>query len=139
MDDEHDNGGFGNFAWYQMGRWSAEMDQEHQRTFDHVRGTGPISRADYNYAVQMNQALAAEDRRLNGLVDHLQGQLNASRADYERLREWANGQATEAAALRTKCAALEALGKEKDALISDIWNRWSDLRWNRDPSSEDDF
>jgi predicted nuclease with TOPRIM domain len=138
MDDEHGDSGFGSLAWYQMGRWSERSSQRTREWMDSIHNP-VVAKSHYDEAVRLNQALVAADRHLNGLVDQLQGQLNASRADYERLREWANQRDAEATALRTKCTALEALGKEKDALISDIWNRWSDLRWNRDPSSEGDF
>ena len=128
MDDEHsDNGGFGGLAWYQIGRWSMELDQERQRTYDHVSGRGPVSRADYNRAVRLNQALAAEDRRLNNLVDILQAQVNNARADYERLRVWANERQAEVDALKAKCEAIEANSREKSDLISDLYQRWKTL------------
>ena len=95
MDDDQDVSGFGGLAWYQIGRWSAEMDQEHQRTFDHVSGRGIVSRAEYSLAVQMNEALATENLRLIDLISSLENQLAEYRHNYDRLSQWGDEVATE--------------------------------------------
>ena len=140
-DDDQDNSGFGGLAWYQMGRWSAEGDQEHKDLVNRLTGRAPVARADYEYAVQMNERLVAEDQRLNRLVNVLQAHANGARADYERLRVWANERLAEAEAwkanhdvLKAKYEATEKLSTDRMDYINELSRKYCALlsAWPKD-------
>jgi hypothetical protein len=95
-DDEYDDGGFGRLSWYQMGRWSAEADQEHQELVRRLTGRQPVPRNVYDHAVQMNRALAAENRRLSEEIADLKRSVEIWRDDHDRLDKWAHERAAEA-------------------------------------------
>ena len=129
MDDDYqDNSGFGGLAWYQMGRWSERSSQRTREWADHIHNP-VVAKVHYDQAVRLNQALAAEDRRLNNLVNVLQAQANGARDDYEQLRVWANERQAEVDALKAKCEAIEANSREKSELISDLYNKWKALMY----------
>ena len=96
-DDEQDNTGLGGLAWYQIGRWSERSARETDETVDHLLGRAPVARADYNHAVQMNQALAADNQQVHAQNQQLRAQIAALHQsvqgwerDYEKLRAIAN-------------------------------------------------
>ena len=127
-DDDRDDSGIGALAAYQLGRWSAEGDQSRRALVARLTGRQPVSRDLYDYAVEMNQRLVAEDRRLNNLVTALQTEVNNSRADHERLRVWADERETEVEDLRAKYAALVELDKEKNLLLADLSNDLEEMQ-----------
>ena len=96
-DDEQDNSGFGGLAWYQMGRWSAQADHDTRYLVARLSGQQPVARADYDHAVQMNEALAADNRQVHAQNQQLRAQIAALsqsvqgwERDYEKLRAIAN-------------------------------------------------
>ncbi len=94
-DDEFDDTGIGPLAAYQLGRWSAESDQDHRELLDRLTGCEPVAKVDYDYALQINRALAAENRRLIELVNILENQLAEYRHNYDRLSQWGDEVAKE--------------------------------------------
>ena len=139
MDDDYqDNSGFGSLAWHQMGRWSERSSQRTREWVDHIHNP-VVAKVHYDQAVRLNQALAAEDRRLNNLVNVLQAQANGARADYEQLRVWANERQAEVDTLKAKCEAIEANSREKSALISDISRRWRETLFGPPPPDALEF
>ena len=119
MDDEQDNTGFGGLAWYQIGRWSERSARETDETVDHLLGRAPVARPDYNHAVQMNQALAADNRQVHAQNQQLRAQIaalgqsvEAWKRDYEKLRATAQGHLEE----------YWAVGKERDNLRAEVEN-----------------
>ena len=118
MDDEQDTG-FGGLAWYQIGRWSERSARETDETVDHLLGRAPVARADYNHAVQMNQALAADNRQVHAQNQQLHAEIAALRksvqaweSDYEKLRATAQGHLDD----------YWAMGKERDNLQAEVEN-----------------
>ena len=97
MDDDEQDSGFGGLAWYQIGRWSERSARETDETVDHLLGRAPVARADYNHAVQMNQALAADNQQVHAQNQQLRAQIAALHQsvqgwerDYEKLGAIAN-------------------------------------------------
>lgn len=153
MDDDYqDNSGFGSLAWYQMGRWSERSSQRTREWVDHIHNP-VVAKVHYDQAARLNQALAAEDRRLNNLVNVLQAQANGARADYERLRVWANERLAEAEAwkanhdvLKAKYEATEKLSTDRMDYINELSGKYCALltAWPKDkplpqPPSEPEF
>lgn len=94
-DDERDNSGLGGFAWYQLGRWSAEGDRDRADFIARLNGRAPVPVRDYNHAVQVAKEWRAECRRLEGVASSLEAQLNAARADCAQLKASADRCAAE--------------------------------------------
>lgn len=104
MDDEPDNTGIGGLAAFQLGRWSA---QESQWIADWKtsRRYPVVAKEHYDHAVQMNQALVADNRQVHAQNQQLHAENQALRAqtaalrksvqewerDYEKLRATAQG------------------------------------------------
>ena len=96
MDDEPDNTGIGALAAFQMGRWSA---QESQWIADWKtsRRYPVVAQEHYDHAVQMNQALAADNQQVHAQNQQLRAQIAALHQsvqgwerEYEKLRTIAN-------------------------------------------------
>jgi hypothetical protein len=101
--DYQDNSGFGSFAWYQLGRWSAEGDQSRKQLVARLTGREPVARVVYDQAVDRtwelaaeNQVLAAENRSLSEEIAGLKRSIEIWRDDHERLDKWAHERAAEA-------------------------------------------
>jgi len=89
-DDEHDDTGIGALAAYQLGRWSAESDRDDRELVDRLTGREPVSKADYDYAVRMNQALVAENRQLCAELATAEQSVEFWKENHRKLREWAD-------------------------------------------------
>ena len=137
-DDNQDNSGMGTLAAFQLGRWSTQQSQWVQ-DWKNSRHNAVVAKGDYDQAVERAWDLANENRRLAGHIDVLQAQVNNARADYKRLRVWANERQAEVEGLKAKCQAIEAISKEKSALISDISRRWRETLFGPPPPDAPEF
>ena len=79
-DDEQSSGLLGTYAWWQLGRWSAENAQQEHDAIAKLTGTGPVPVRDYNHALHVLRQWRAECERLQQVNAGLQAQLNAAKA-----------------------------------------------------------
>ena len=124
MDDEPDNTGIGGLAAFQLGRRSA---QESQWIADWKtsRRYPVVAKEQYDHAVQMNEALVADNRQVHALNQQLRAQ-NAALSqsiqnwerDYEKLRVAAQGHLD----------AYWAVMSERDNLEARVLNLRDELR-----------
>ena len=91
MDDDGQSSGLlGNYAWWQLGRWSAENAQQEQDAIAKLTGSSPVPVRDYNHVVHVLGQWRAECQRLQQVNADLQAQLNAAKAYEAELRAWGN-------------------------------------------------
>lgn len=91
MDDDGQTSSiFGNYTSWQMGRWSAEAEQEQQEILAKLTGTASVSARDYNHALQILEQWRVECHRLQQLNANQQAQLNAAKAYQGELKTWAD-------------------------------------------------
>lgn len=89
MDDDGQSSGLlGNYAWWQLGRWSAENAQQEQDVIEKLTGTAPVSVRDYNHALHVLGQWRAESQRLQQVNADLLAQFNAAKAHEAELRAW---------------------------------------------------
>lgn len=117
-DDGNEPGsGLGALGWYQMGRWSAEADQESDKWTALLSGTTPVARADYNYVVSLCHRLGEErdqlETRLHAQAAKANEWLRELKTSYDQLKERAD---RDAAALAELTVRHERLQAEYDAL-----------------------
>ena len=103
MDDDGQSSGLlGNYAWWQLGRWSAENAQQEQDAIAKLTGSSPVPVRDYNHALHVLGQWRAECQRLQQVNAELQAQLGAAQAHETELKAWGN-----------RCAADRDLWKDK--------------------------
>lgn len=109
LDDEDTGGsGLGGAAWYQMGRWAAETDRERQDLCKVLTGNAPVSRADYNYVVSLNEGLnrkiawfRSEVQKGNDWLREWKGCWESLKARYDQLKAKADSDAAALAQAKT--------------------------------------
>ena len=89
-DDEQSSSLLGNYAWWQLGRWSVENEQQEQDVIAKLTGSAPVSVRDYNHALHVLGQWRAECHRLQQVNADLQAQLNATKAHEAELRAWSD-------------------------------------------------
>ena len=90
MDDEENQSGgmFGNYAYWQLGRWSAQRAHRQQNLIAKLTGVGPVSVREYNQQVQVAKDWRSECLRLQQINASLVAQLNASNNHSAALTAW---------------------------------------------------
>ena len=133
-DVDSGGGGLGGWAWYQLGRWSAELDQVHAET--HRRLFGPrkvtVLEQDWN-------DLVTDRVQLEQDLNHLQQRFDKAAADNRSWQEWAAKMRAEKTRLAQEVAELTqklaGLQNEYDVdkaflqdTIDDLWQQIQDLK-----------
>ena len=87
--DENQSGGvFGNYAYWQLGRWSAQRAHRQQNLIAKLTGVGPVSVREYNQQVQVAKDWRRECLRLQQINANLVAHLNASNKYAAELKTW---------------------------------------------------
>lgn len=87
-DDDQSSGLLGSYAWWQLGRWSAENQQQEHDAIAKLTGTAPVPVQDFNHALHVLVQWRAECQRLQQVNANLQAQLNAANAHVAELKVW---------------------------------------------------
>jgi len=116
VEDDHPDSGFGSLAWYQMGRWSEQSAQRNREWRDSWRNP-VVQKRFYDEAMQANDELAAENRRLVNVVQGTNQRLRTLSQDYARLKEWAEERQKTVETLKAQNEALKALDRKSGDLI----------------------
>ena len=89
MDDDGQSGGLlGNYAWWQLGRWSAESAQRQQTIIAKLTGKAPVPVQNFNHVVHILVQWRAECQRLQQVNAELRAQLDAAKAHEADLKAW---------------------------------------------------
>ena len=89
MDEEGDSTGIGSLAAFQLGRWSAEQSQWVQDWKDSIHNP-VVAKVDYDYAVRLNQTLAADNRQLCAELATAELNVEFWKENHRKLKEWAD-------------------------------------------------
>ena len=87
--EEHGNAGLNGYAWFELGRTSAEGERQTSELLQSLRGRTPVPVDTYNRAVLIAEDWRAECHRLQQINAQLQAELNAANAFQVELKAWA--------------------------------------------------